>query len=162
MSDQSQHKVTQALAEGLMYSSILLAIEQYGLSKYLGSRINRWVTAEGNWRSVEHILVEWDCFDGDRVCLDKLPNPVLVRPCGTLASLYNAGGKPEPDAVWDEIDTSPDSFHKTVYTYRMVYDLLFSMKLISMPDTEAVDDFLANTALFQLDDEFHRIQGVGA
>lgn len=138
---------------GLTYMGLSLCTNQYGLSKYFASRLLRFIKAKDNWQVVPAMLAHWDCFeDSGHMDLTRLADPTYVRPCTALFEIYQQYAPVQPDPVFDEIDDSPDSFHSMVYTYRVIFDAIFALKLPFYGGADA-QHFAENAVIFQLDKE---------
>lgn len=152
--------ITEKQATNLVYMGATIAIDHYGLSKYMGSRLFTFVTEADHYKIVHNILEQWECYEedgvGKRVNLSKLPDPTYVRPCNVLSSLYQENGRIDPAPMWKRIEVDPGDFNKMVYTYRVIYDLLMCMRLPFM-SAEDADHFVDATVLFQMDDEFQQM-----
>ena len=127
-----------------------VATEQYDLGKDFGDKLFSFFLAGDNRLIATHILKEWGCIEGDRVVLTKLSNPVLIRPCARLATLYNNNGMPEPHRIFKQVEEDPNLFNRMVYTYRMCYDILYAHNLPFMEEGEA-DKFTDGAILWQFD-----------
>ena len=139
---------------GLVYMGLSLCTDQYGLSKYFASRLLRFIKASDNWEIVPAMLAHWDCFEeSGRMDLSRLADPTYVRPCGTLFEIYQQYPKPNPDPVFKEIDPDPGFNEQMVYTYRVVFDAIFALKLPFYESDDAYH-FVENAVIFQLDKEF--------
>lgn len=152
-------QVDKELSMAMLYYGLRLGIKQYELGGKFGNNLYAYFSKDNNWECVPHILKEWSCIEEDgRINLITLPNPVLVRPCGRLSTLYNSNGIPQPHDMFKEDDPQPDLFRRMVYTYRMAYDLIY---LHNMPlsEPEAASNFVESTTLLELSDKLTPIIG---
>lgn len=157
MNDNTQqiykpHQLTPLEESYLIYSGLRMCQYQYQLGDDYAANLFSYFKKDAGDGLVSMILNEWECFEPKgRLNLNRLADPSLVKPCSRLMNLYLENGRGEPHPMFKEADDSPSEFNKMVFIYRVLYDILYALKLPFL-DSEQANHFVSNTALFQLDD----------
>lgn len=144
--------MNKVMAKSMVIYACRVATEQYDLDKKFADELASFLLKDDNLQIPINILEEWGCLSGSRVDLTQLANPITIRPCPRLATLFNNNGMPRPHDMFYKLESDPNLFNRMVYTYRQCFDLLYCIKLPHVSLEEA-DHFIDNASLFQLENE---------
>jgi hypothetical protein len=167
MNEQEIVAFRKEKADKLLASSLVIAINLYGLSTKFGKMIYK----VANQYSISYNILEaYNCFttsNSNPITLFNMPNPVLIRPCNKLNSIMLSNEIITLPKEFEVLEKDPSPFNQMLFSYRTTYDALFGMRLLlhdsgingeyrgNFTDVHA-KEFLDNTTLYQLNRELNR------
>jgi hypothetical protein len=166
MNEQEMKAFHEEKANKLLASSLVIAVNLYGLSSDFGKMIYK---VANQYNIAYNILEGYNCFTSNKsnpITLFNMPNPVLIRPCNKLNSIMLSKGIITLPKEFEILEKDPSPFNQMVFSYRTTYDALYGVRLLlhdSGIDGEYrgdftkvhAEEFLLNTSLYQLNREIN-------
>ena len=168
MKDENINRI-EVEANKLLATALVLCTNHFGLNVDFARMIYK--VASANTIPYKILRYYDGISDNGDLSVYRLGNPTVIAPCSTLNDIMLEHGIIDLPKEFDIIEVSPSPFNIMVFSYRLTYDALYSIKLLTTdfgildPESNTkdymggftdvhLDRFIQSTALYQLNSEY--------